>query len=43
MRKHKDETSDANAHKENSEKIKHEYKVNDQVLLIMHRQGTLHL
>jgi hypothetical protein len=33
IRKHKQEASDANTHKENSKRDKHEYKVNDQVLL----------
>jgi hypothetical protein len=33
IKKRKQEASDANTHKENSKRIKHEYKVNDQVLL----------
>jgi hypothetical protein len=33
IRKSKHETSDANTHKENSKRVKHEYKANDQVLL----------
>jgi pyruvate kinase len=41
IKKRKQEASDANTHKENSMRIKHEYKVNDQVLLdrdILHRK-----
>ena len=33
IKKRKQEASDANTHKENSKRVKHEYKVNDQVLL----------
>jgi hypothetical protein len=33
IRKRKQEASDANTHKENSKRVKNEYKVNDQVLL----------
>jgi hypothetical protein len=33
IKKSKQEASDANTHKENSKRINHEYKVNDQVLL----------
>jgi hypothetical protein len=33
IKKRKQEASNANTHKENSKRIKHEYKVNDQVLL----------
>ncbi len=33
IKKRKQEASDANTHKENSKRVKHDYKVNDQVLL----------
>jgi cation transport regulator ChaB len=33
IKKRKEEASDANTHKENSKQVKHEYKVNDQILL----------
>jgi hypothetical protein len=33
IKKRKQEASDANTHKENSKRVKHEYHINDQVLL----------